>query len=224
MDKEEIISYVMHSPENTNPNVLRGILNTSGGGSSDFFVISLFYDETIEDFNIDKNYQEILNVLNTNALILLQDDNNYISATAELDDDGILISAITCIPDSPTVILGKYYQIFVDQFNTYVNIYDQPFSLEFSTANLFVNNMLDGAYINASFCIDNANEEAMSTGQTITEVQPPLGQSTYKIVLYKGKAILYTYDLGNVSGNGRSIGNGQVEITGDCSRILSRQV
>ena len=32
MDKEEIINYVMRSPENTNANVLRGMLDQLGGG------------------------------------------------------------------------------------------------------------------------------------------------------------------------------------------------
>ena len=34
MDKEKIISYVMHSPENTNANILREMLNQleNGGG------------------------------------------------------------------------------------------------------------------------------------------------------------------------------------------------
>lgn len=40
MTKDEIIDYVLNSPENTNPNVLKGMLDQldSGGGNEDFSI------------------------------------------------------------------------------------------------------------------------------------------------------------------------------------------
>lgn len=44
MDKEKILSYVMNSPSNTNPNVLRTLLDAEGGGSSDFSVATINFE------------------------------------------------------------------------------------------------------------------------------------------------------------------------------------
>ena len=59
---DEIIDYVMETPGNTNPNVLRGMLNNSGGGSSsDVLVANMTYDE-IDDTPhaiLDKTFLEI---------------------------------------------------------------------------------------------------------------------------------------------------------------------
>lgn len=36
MDKQQIIDYIRHTPNNSNVNVVKGMLNSEGGGSSDF--------------------------------------------------------------------------------------------------------------------------------------------------------------------------------------------
>lgn len=67
MTKEEILEYVMNTPENTNRLVLNDMLNeliNSSGGSSDYFdlQINLLHDETKSsgyDFECDKTYAEI---------------------------------------------------------------------------------------------------------------------------------------------------------------------
>ena len=57
MDKEEIISYVMKTPENTNPNVLRSLLDSEA--SSNKFIVTL--TPTAADFSgtMDKTANEI---------------------------------------------------------------------------------------------------------------------------------------------------------------------
>ena len=49
MDTQTILKYVMNSPENTNPNVLKGMLDElseGGGGSSDFSTANVTVDIT----------------------------------------------------------------------------------------------------------------------------------------------------------------------------------
>lgn len=48
-NKDEIFEYVMNNPENTNPAILRGMLNNLGGGSSSsdsLFHVSIVVDDT----------------------------------------------------------------------------------------------------------------------------------------------------------------------------------
>ena len=54
MTKEEIVKYVMQSPENTNPAVLEGMLNEINGENSIVIV------NVNENYISDKSYNEIL--------------------------------------------------------------------------------------------------------------------------------------------------------------------
>ena len=60
---DEVINYVMDTPGNTNPNVLRGMLEKSSNGSSGGgLVVHADIDETGKDpiYTLDKTGQEIL--------------------------------------------------------------------------------------------------------------------------------------------------------------------
>lgn len=60
---DEVINYVMDTPGNTNPNVLRGMLeNSSSGSSGGGLVVHAEVDETGKDpiYTLDKTGQEIL--------------------------------------------------------------------------------------------------------------------------------------------------------------------
>ena len=51
-DKDEIFDYVMNNPENTNPAILRGMLDNLGGGSGSsgsLFFVSIVVDDTDPD-------------------------------------------------------------------------------------------------------------------------------------------------------------------------------
>ena len=58
---DEIIDYVMETPGNTNPNVLRGMLNNRGGGGSDILFVNMTVEETDDYFHaiLDKTFLEI---------------------------------------------------------------------------------------------------------------------------------------------------------------------
>lgn len=61
---DEIINYIMETPGNTNPNVLRGMLeNSSSGSSGSGLVVHADIDETDPEntiYTLDKTGQEIL--------------------------------------------------------------------------------------------------------------------------------------------------------------------
>lgn len=69
--KEKIFEYVTNSPENTNPAVLRSLLNSldGGGGSNAPFVVTI--TATRESVTADKTYAEIAAALEDNQRILL---------------------------------------------------------------------------------------------------------------------------------------------------------
>lgn len=60
--KEEIFEYVTETPENTNPAVLRSMLNElSGGGSggAGLFVVNIQYNDSTGEYEVDKTLEEI---------------------------------------------------------------------------------------------------------------------------------------------------------------------
>ena len=56
---DEIIDYVMETPGNTNPNVLRGMLNNSGGSGSGVLIVNGTIDAETQMDTLDKTWQEI---------------------------------------------------------------------------------------------------------------------------------------------------------------------
>ena len=50
---DEIIDYVMETPGNTNPNVLRGMLNNRGGGS-DILLVNMIIAVPVQIINVVK--------------------------------------------------------------------------------------------------------------------------------------------------------------------------
>ena len=70
MDNNEIIDYVMHTPNNSNPNVMRGILEKSSGGNSGWKEVN-FSDI---DFTFNPRTDWILNKrvwLNTSSRMII---------------------------------------------------------------------------------------------------------------------------------------------------------
>ena len=93
MDKEDIVNYVMDNPDNTNPAVLRDMLNqlNSGGGSG--LTIPASYEN--DTFTLNKTFKEINDVISTggNAVINYTDDqgvtSNYTVIGTIVDESSI---------------------------------------------------------------------------------------------------------------------------------------
>lgn len=64
MDKDKILDYVMNSPANTNPNVLKTMLNSGGSGGGTIMVITSD-DGTVE--TLDKTVDEIIQMLSNGS-------------------------------------------------------------------------------------------------------------------------------------------------------------
>ena len=75
MTKEEIIEYVMETPENTNPNVLEGMLdelvNSSGGGSMPFYV-TFSGDSSDSTAACDKTFAEVKEAYDAGKVIIIR--------------------------------------------------------------------------------------------------------------------------------------------------------
>ena len=55
----EIIKYIMNTPENTNPGILRELLNEHGGGGSDMLIVNVVQDDDTSEPRLDRTWQEI---------------------------------------------------------------------------------------------------------------------------------------------------------------------
>lgn len=61
---EEIINYAINTPENTNPNILRSMLQTASNSSSGGVAfVTVSYDEATDTEYIDKSYNELVNLV-----------------------------------------------------------------------------------------------------------------------------------------------------------------
>ena len=74
---DEIIDYVMETPQNTNPNVLRSMLENLNGGSSESNNFVFTYDPATRMTN--KTYAEIAEAMKNHKLVLCDIiiDNTY---------------------------------------------------------------------------------------------------------------------------------------------------
>ena len=97
MTKEEIVKYVTSSPENTNPNVLEGMLDellNSKGGDSVFIV-------NLQDDTLDKRWAEI-KAASESTIVVAKEDYQDGASFYYLVDIG-----------TPGEISENYYAIFV---------------------------------------------------------------------------------------------------------------
>ena len=101
MGNKEVIDYVMSSPQNTNPSVLKGLLgNTADGGSSGgVFMVEIAPKEGSDGKEITATWQEIydavksgmmINVLSREISMMPGGNENYIMYfITEIRSDGI---------------------------------------------------------------------------------------------------------------------------------------
>ena len=82
--KDDVFNYVMNSPEDTNPAVLRSLLNgiQEGGGGGDDFIITYTitdYSEPYYEGSLDKTWDEIKAAYTTgkNVIIRAVEDDYY---------------------------------------------------------------------------------------------------------------------------------------------------
>ena len=87
MTINEIIDYVTHSPENTNPNVLRSMLGNqvSGGQSSDLTCIPLELIQTETEVKLNKTWNEIYETPETTIYYI---NNNALFIAFATEEDG----------------------------------------------------------------------------------------------------------------------------------------
>ena len=69
---DEIINYVMDTPGNTNPNVLRGMLQNNSGGSDNIFLVKIRPGEEDDTFISDKTYEEITEAFNEDKIVIME--------------------------------------------------------------------------------------------------------------------------------------------------------
>ena len=80
MDKDKIINYVMSTPENTNPSVLKSLLDREGGGSAEPLVVGMTYEhsdvgEEILGERLSETWQTIHDAFMAGRTVLLQRPN-----------------------------------------------------------------------------------------------------------------------------------------------------
>ena len=127
-NKEEIISYVMHTPGNTNPNVLGSMLEGAGGGGSNFIVHA---EANLSDITVtvDKTYNEIVETINNNKIPIMIATAYNMTMVGNLynfyidEDEGYInfqvISFESPTGDTPQPIVGiRVYSITIRSDDT----------------------------------------------------------------------------------------------------------
>ena len=109
MTKEEIVKYITSSPENTNPNVLEGMLDQlGGGGSSDYsiakvtIIVNLTQADLYGSFQGENTTLESVNSVGEHNLILYK-GNAHIHADGTIDNPS---GDISLINDNNGVVTG----------------------------------------------------------------------------------------------------------------------
>ena len=75
MSKEDVFNYLMNSPENTNPAVLKSLLNdVGGGGSSEVFAIDFYTDPDYGTQELATSAEDIAHALLSNKTLVLNHD------------------------------------------------------------------------------------------------------------------------------------------------------
>lgn len=99
MDNDKILDYVMNSPANTNPNVLKTMLESggsgggSGGGSA--LIVEATYDSTNDCFTLQSTWQEILDAFKAGTCQVHWKDIIESVGTAE---NNVIISRVSSGP------------------------------------------------------------------------------------------------------------------------------
>lgn len=117
-DKDEIFEYVMNNPENTNPAILRGMLDNLSGGASDepFILHGTLTSET--GGTIEETPESLAAAITARKRIILSlDMGGGVTAdvaivAAQADDSGMSTGeTVTCMASIP--VLGTEAQILV---------------------------------------------------------------------------------------------------------------
>ncbi len=90
--KDEIFDYVMNSPENTNPSILKSLLNDLEVPMQEQFIITLTPDDNMEVWTSDKSFSEIAEAYNQNKNIFVRATDFLISLSGvklKISDDTV---------------------------------------------------------------------------------------------------------------------------------------
>lgn len=103
MGVDDVFDYVMETPGNTNPNILRSLLNNLDSGSSSGGGVLVV---NVADGALDKTYSEILASTTPVAVHQASEGSSYWGfVTAVFDDDGAYIVTVT---DSSAQAASQY--------------------------------------------------------------------------------------------------------------------
>ena len=116
---DEVINYVMETPGNTNPNVLRGMLQNNGGGGN-MLAVKVEIDTETENTIMDKTWKEIFDA-DCVSIYIINNGENYMykdyAILSKMDyhidtETGNLIYIVKCISYSdegtdPQILLFK---------------------------------------------------------------------------------------------------------------------
>lgn len=78
MTEDEIVEYVTHTPENTNPAVLRSMLQqyNNGSGGNGTLIVNELLDESSQTTILDKNWNEIKTAFDNGQVAIIKYSNN----------------------------------------------------------------------------------------------------------------------------------------------------
>ena len=94
--KDEVFDYVMNSPEDTNPSVLRSLLDNLEAPMQEKFIITITYDSLTSNYVGDKTLDEVIAAYNSGKNIIVGFSGDFSeSPTQHLDECTCIIVSIS---------------------------------------------------------------------------------------------------------------------------------
>lgn len=109
----EILEYIMKTPENTNPNILKEMLqDIQGSSDSPYLVATLQENQDRGSFStgavgdgvkLDYSYDELLQAFNSGKIVLIYDSSYHLGYVAYIQDNNIRFDQYEITPDNTII-------------------------------------------------------------------------------------------------------------------------
>lgn len=105
----EILEYIMKTPENTNPNILKEMLQNLQESSDDRYLVaelevmergSKGNGATGAGYKLDYSYDELMQAFNNEKTVLIYDSPDHLAYEPEVSDGEIYFNQLVIKPDN----------------------------------------------------------------------------------------------------------------------------
>lgn len=119
--KDDVFNYVMNSPENTNPAVLRSLLDNLEAPMQEKFIITITYDSLTSNFVGDKTLDEVIAAYNSGKNIIVGFSGDFSEAPVSHLDECTCIITNTSLYEDDIVGFGFFGNAYLGDLYSSIN-------------------------------------------------------------------------------------------------------